>query len=77
MQLKQLPQCHALEGAKALAVLVAKKLLGVLRAEALYHTLSIQRLACYVKSEDPMRESKPSPLGGLKPVGGGPAHLIL
>jgi hypothetical protein len=34
MQLEQLPQGHALEGTEALAVLVAKQLLGIPRSEA-------------------------------------------
>ncbi len=63
MQLEQFPQCHALEGTEALAVLVVEKLLGVLRAEALNHTLSIQRQTLYVK-----RLSSADTCAGLEPV---------
>jgi len=47
--LKQFPQGYPLEGAEALAVMVVKELLGILRAKALYHTSRIQRRTLHVK----------------------------
>lgn len=49
VELEQLPQGDALDGAKTLAVMILKEFLGVARAEALNHTPRMLRSALYVK----------------------------
>jgi len=49
VELEQLPQGHAFDGAKTLAVMILKQFLGVPRAKALNHTPRIPRIALYVK----------------------------
>jgi hypothetical protein len=49
VELEQLPQGDALDGAKTLAVMILKEFLGVPRAKALNHTPRILRSALYVK----------------------------
>ena len=49
VQLKQFAQRDAFDGAETLAVLVVKKLLGLLRAKALNHTPSVLRGTLHVK----------------------------
>ena len=46
---EQLPQGHAFDGAKTLAVMILKEFLCVPRAKALNHTPRIPRIALYVK----------------------------
>lgn len=52
MELEQLPQGHAFDGVKPLAVMILKEFLGVLRAKAPNHTPRILRIALYVKRSD-------------------------
>ena len=56
VDLEQFPQRHALDAMKSLAVMIAKKLLGLSRGEALNHTSRVLRVTLYVK---------PTMLGGL------------
>ena len=51
VELEQLPQGDALDGAKTLAVMILKEFLGVPRAKALNHTHSVLRHALYVKQQ--------------------------
>ena len=49
--MKQLAQCHALKGTKAWAMVIVKKLFGLLRAKALNHMLIVTRITLYAKRD--------------------------
>jgi hypothetical protein len=49
VELEQLPQGNALDGAETLAVMIVEKLLCFLRAKALDHTSRVLRNTLYVK----------------------------
>ena len=49
VKLQKLPQRDSLEGAESPRMLIVKKLLSILRAKALNHSRSIERITLYVK----------------------------
>ena len=63
MQLQQFSQRNPLKGTKALAMLILKKRLSVLGAEALNHPRSVTRTALYVK-----RYTEPEFLNATAPL---------
>lgn len=65
VELEQLPQRDALDGAKTLAVMILKEFLGVPRAKAPNHTPRILRYALYVKHVKLVARQLLSPLGSV------------
>ena len=66
VELEQLPQGHAFDGAKTFAVMILKEFLSVPRAKTLNHTSRISRAALYVKhvtiTRVIHRQIRPAPL---------------